>query len=163
MDDWMRRVRKPKCVVMDFGSPALYDRARKTLSHVYGIQLIATPRRAPRQNGMMGRSSRSLKTATMAIVTGPTAETGQKVLTLDTIARNHVPRSTTGIPPALATTGRADLLSGRVAPIRNRDPADAESLLVKKQNAMRNILNARNDVVDASAKQALRCVISKSS
>ena len=94
-------------------------------------------------------------------MTDPTAVPGRKVLTLDTIARNHAPRSTTGIPPALVMAGRADLLAGCAAAVWNHDPAGAESLVVKHQNAIRNILNARNAAITASAQQALRTVLSR--
>ena len=159
--DRARRVGQPERIVMDFGPPGLFGPARNNISHVYGIQLIAAPQREYRQNGLPERSSRSLKTATKATTTDGNAEHGQNAPTQASIARNHGQRSTAGIPPALSMTGRADLLSGCAASIWNRDPSDDESLVVKQQQALGNITDARNASISGYSKQALRRAISR--
>lgn len=161
MDDWVRQIGNPKRIVLDFGTRGPYGHAWKNLPHVYGIPLIAAPRREPRRNGLLERSFRSPRSASRAIMTGPNEEPGRKLITQATIARNHVPCATTGIPPALAMSGRDDLLSGCAAAMWNHDPADADALVVKKQNAMGNAHNARNAVINSSDKQSLRAVLSR--
>ena len=47
--------------------------------------------------------------------------TGQYVLKLETIDRNHAHHSIAGIPTALSMAGRADILVGRAAAIWNSD------------------------------------------
>ena len=73
---------------------------------------------------------------------------GQYVLTLATIARNHVPCSLTGVPPYLALTGRADILAGCAATVRNSDP-ESPDFLIKQKNPIWNIPNAMNSATAA--------------
>lgn len=98
---------------------------------------------------------RSLKVATRSIMTDETMTPCQDVLTMATIARAHTPNTITGIPPSLSMTGRPDVIAGRSATIWNRDPESVEEALAVQQNATRNILNARNAAIMASAQQAL--------
>ena len=154
MSDWVRFVGKPRRIILDAGSPVLRGEEWDRLSHVFCWQMIAAAPRAPHQNGMLERSFRNLKIAVHAIMSDPTMEPGQHVLTLASIARNRVPHLATGIPPALAMTGRADLLAGAASAIFDHDPL-SDDIVIKQQDSMRNILNARNAVITATAKQAL--------
>ena len=74
---------------------------------------------------------------------------------MDTIARNHNPHTAAGIPPALAMTGRSDVMAGCASTIWNYDPESVEAVIAKRQNAMRNILNVRNAAIAASSQQDL--------
>ena len=140
---------------MDAGSPGLIGPEWDRLHHVYCWEMIAAPPRDSNQNGMMVRSFRNLEISVRAILTDATMVPGQDVLAMASSARNPVPHSATGIPPALAMTGRADLLAGAASTIFDHDPASGD-ILVKQQNGMRNILNARNAAIAASARQALK-------
>ena len=71
-----------------------------------------------------------------------------------TMARNNFPHAVTGIPPALAMTGRGDLLDGRASAAWNHDPHSVDPA-VRQLNSMRHILNARNAIIAADAKPAL--------
>ena len=122
--------------------------------------MISAPPRAPNQNGMMERSFRNSEIAIHAITTDQSTNPGQDVLTMACIARNHVPHSATGIPPALEMTGRADLLDGAASTIFDHNPSSGD-VVIKQANGMRNILNARNDVVEATAKIALETCIDR--
>ena len=145
---------------MDLGAPGLFGPALNSLSHVSGIQLMVATKRASHQNGLRGRSS---ETSIGSSIPDESEELGQKVPKKDAIARNHAPHSTTGAPTDSALTGRADLLSGCAAAIWNHDPAEAEALVSKQENDMRNIPKARNSAIAASARQAMRDVSEKSS
>ena len=80
-------------------------------------------------------------------------------MTLGTISRNHAHRTIAGIPTSLALTGRADILAGFAAAIWNSDP-ESPDLITNQQNSVRNIPNARNDVIAASAPHALTARLS---
>ena len=160
MNDWVRFVGKPRRIILDAGSPGLMGKEWGQLSHVFRWQMISAPPRAPHQNGMLERTFRNLKIAIRAIMSDPAMEPGQTVLTLASIARNHVPHTITGIPPCLAMTGRADLLAGAASTIFDHNPVSDE-IAIKQRNAMRNILNARNAVITATAMQALKTCIER--
>ena len=160
MDHWVRFVGKPRRLIMDGGSPGLVGKEWDRLSHVFCFQMINAPARAPNQNGMLERSFRNLKIAVRAILSDPSMKPGQSVLTLASIARNHVPHSATGIPPALAMTGRADLMDGAASTIFDHDPISGD-IIVKQQNGIRNIPNARNAIIMSSARQALKTCINR--
>ena len=86
-------------------------------------------------------------------MTDATMTQRKDVLKMASVAINHFPHSVTGGPPALAMTGRADFLAGDASAIFDQDP-EAGDIIAKQQNGMRNILNAGNDVIAASARQA---------
>ena len=154
-NDWVRFVGKPRRIIMDAGPPGLIGHECDKLSHVFCWRIIAAPPRAPNQNGMLERSFRNLKIAAHAIMADQTMVPCQQVLTLASIARNRAPHSVTGIPPALAMTGRADLLDGASSTIFDHDPT-SDDILAKQQNSMGNISNARNDAIVSPARQALK-------
>ena len=68
------------------------------------------------------------------------------ILTQSVFAKKHVPRATTGNPPALAMTGRRDMMAGRAFAAFNHDPEDADSLL-RVNNTMRTIMTARKALI----------------
>ena len=147
MSDWVRFVGESRRTIMDAGSPGLLVPEWDRLSHVYCWQMIEGPPRAPNQNGILARSPRCLKNSC-------SRQYGQAVLTMGSIARNHVPRSASGIPNALGMTGRADLLAGAEPALFDHAPTSGDTA-IKKPNGMSNILNARNAATAASARQEL--------
>ena len=161
MNDWGRYIGKPRRISMDNVSPGMTGPAWGRISHVYGWQLISAPPRTPHQNGLVERSMRSLNVPIQAIMTDETMTHGQDVLTMATIARNHTPRTIAGVPPALAMTGRSDMLVGCAAAIWDHDPESAGEVIAKQQNDMRNISEARNAAITASAQQALKTVLQR--
>ena len=77
----------------------------------------------------------------------------QAIVTQAVIAKNHVPHSITGIPPALATTGRCDILAGYSVTGFNREP-DISDSVVRQCNSLKNIMNARDAIILADAENA---------
>ena len=70
------------------------------------------------------------------------------------MARNHVPHTVTGIPPALTMSGRCDLLAGHASTAWPHNP-DTVGPAVLQTNAMRHILNERSAVMAADAERTL--------
>ena len=120
----------------------------------YCIQLARAPKETPQQNGLAERLVRSLKIAMGKLLLDMSLRPTHALLTLVTMTRNHVPRTVTGIPPAMATTGRIDLLSLRAAAAWNRDPQSSDPV-ARQMNSMRNILKPRNAIVTAGARREL--------
>ena len=87
----------------------------EALSRISGWQYIRAPVRAAHQNGLEGRTVRSLKSAARSIVRNDQySQPPQALLTLAVIAKNHAPRAITGAHPAFAMTGRCDLAGGAI-------------------------------------------------
>ena len=151
---------KPRRVIMDNGSPGTSGADWDEFSHANAIQLAHAPKAAPYQNGLAERVARSLKDALEAILAEEGTTPSQQNSTQDVMARNHVPHSATGVLPALAITGRCDILAGRAATAcsYNRDAMDPE---IQQENAMRNILNARTAVMVADAQRALNTCLQR--
>ena len=80
---------------------------------------------------------------------------------MDTIARNHTPHTIAGIRPALAMTGRTDMLAVCGAKIWYNDPESVGDVAAREQNSMRNIPNARNAAIAASSRHALETLLSR--
>ena len=154
LNDWIRPIGKPRRIICDNGPPGMTGAEWGDLSHIYCIQIAHAPKTAPQQNGLAERAVRSIKTATRQLMSGPNMAPSQTILTQVTMARNHVPHTVTGIPPALAMTGRADLLAGHASTAWNHDPQSIDPA-VRQTNAMRNIPNARSALIRADAERAL--------
>ena len=160
LNDWIRTLGKPRRIIMDNGSPGMFGTEWNDFSHTYVIQLINAPKSAPHQNGLTERVVRSLKAGIRAILSDSDLRPSQTLLTQAVMARNHVPHSVTGIPPALAMTGRCDLLAGHAATAWSHNP-DSTDPAVLQANAMRNILVARTAVMAADADRALKTCLSR--
>ena len=70
------------------------------------------------------------------------------------MARNHVPRTVTGISPEMAMAGRCDRLDGHAAAAWSHNP-DTVDPAAHQANDMRNILIARPAVMKEDADRAL--------
>ena len=161
VNDWVRTIGKPRRIITDAGGPSLTGNFWRELSHVYGWQMIQAPQFTPQQNGLAERAVRSFKIAVKNIFAATKdACPCQEILTQAVIAKNHVPHTTTGLPPALAMTGRCDILAGFSHTAFNHDPEIADSVM-KANNGMRTIMNARNAIIFADAKNAVRTMISR--
>ena len=82
------------------------------------------------------------------------------ISTLEVIAKNRAPHSTTGIPPALAMAGRCGILPGYSHIASDRDAEIADSAM-RVQNNMRSIKNARNLAIRAESTYATRTTLSR--
>ena len=154
LNDWIRPLGKPRRIIADQGSPGMTRVEWDDLSHTYCIQLVYAPSQAPQQNGLVERVARSLKFALRQLLLDPALQPSQALLTQVTMDRNHVPNTVTGITPALAMTGRSDILAGHASTAWNHDPESIDPA-VRQSNAMRNILNARSALIQADANRAL--------
>ena len=131
------------------------------LSDIYGRQMIHAPKYAPYQNGLAERSTRSLKIAVKNITAATRAlAPTQEISTQAVIAKNHVPHAVTGIPPALAMTGRCDFLSGCGHTAFAQDPEKADSLS-RINNSLVTIMNARNAIIFADANNAIKTMLGR--
>ena len=155
LNDWIRTLGKPRRIIMDNGPPGMFGTEWGDFSHTYVIQLVNAPKSSPHQNGLTERVVRPLNAGIRAFLSDSDIRPSQTVLTQAAMARNHVPHSVTGIPPALAMTGRCDLLAGHAATAWSHypDSTDPASL---PANAMRNILVTRTAVMAADADRALK-------
>ena len=161
LNDWVGTIGKPRRIITDQGGPTLAGDAWAELSDVYGRQMIHAPKYAPYQNGIAERSTRSLKIAVENIITATNAlAPSQEILTQAVIAKNHVPHAVTGIPPALAMTGRCDFLSGCGQTAFAHDPDKVDSLS-RINNSLVTILNARNAIITADANHAIKTMLGR--
>ena len=161
LNDCVRTIGKPRRIITDAGGPTLTGAFWRELSDTYGRQMIQGPKFTPQQNGLAERAVRSFKIAVRNIYYSMENPCPcQEILTQAVIAKNHVPRTATGIPPALAMTGRCDILAGYSHTAFNRDPEVADSVM-KVNNNMRNIMNARNAIIHADARYAVRTMINR--
>ena len=124
------------------------------LPHDGCIQLAHDPKETPQQNGLAERVVRSRKIALKQLFLDRSVMSSQALVAQVPMARNHCPRTATGIPPALEMAGRSDLLAGRASTAWNHD-AHSVDPEVRQLNSMRHILNARNAIIAADAKPAL--------
>lgn len=115
VNDWIRQLGKPRRIIMDNGSPGMFGTDWNDFSRSYAIQLVHAPRQTPYQNCLAERAVQSLKSGIEAILPDASLIQSQEVLAQAAIARNHVPHTVTGIPPALAMTGRSDILAVHAA------------------------------------------------
>ena len=163
LNDWARALGKQRRIPTDRGGAGLSGEFRSEMSHVFGRQMIRAPTQSPHQNGLDGRSVRSLAPAARNIIHATDAKCpSQEVLTQAAIAENHVPRAKTGIPPALAMTGQCDVFAGRAFTAFNRDPKIADSLF-RVMNTMSSVMNARNALIFNDANGAIRKMLSLTS
>ena len=116
---------KPRRITMDAGPPGMYGAEWDQFSHAYSVQLVNAPPYALYQNGLLERAVRSLKAGIRAVLTEEGAIPPHRILSQVVIARNHVPRTFTGIPPALAMTGRCDILAGHASAAWTHNPDTA--------------------------------------
>ena len=163
INDWVRTLGKPRRIITDRGGPTLQGEAWADLSDIYGWEMIHAPKFAPHQNGLAERSTRSLKIAVKNLITA-TQTTGptQDILTQAVIAKNHAPHSVAGIPPAMAMTGRCDILAGHGYTALTHDPNASDSL-IRATNNLNNILNARNAIIVADDSYAIKTMLSRKS
>ena len=161
LDDWVRTLGKPRRIITDRGGPTLQGEAWANLSHIFGWQMIRAPKFHPNQNGMAERSTRSLKIAVKNLIAATQAlAPTQEILTQAVIAKNHVPHAVTGVPPAMAMTGRCDILAGHGMAAFTHDPNASDSL-GRSTNNLSNILNARNAIIMADASYAIKTMLSR--
>ena len=66
----------------------------------------------------------------------------------------------TGVSPALAMTGRCDILPGYGRAAVIHDPEQSDSLL-RANNSMSTILNARNAIIDADAINDIKTMLTR--
>ena len=159
-NDWAEHFGKPKRIILDQGGPGLDGGEWGELSHVFGWQYNCAPVRTPRQNGLAGRTARSLKAASQSIVANENhTAPSQALLTLAVIAKNHAPRAITGFPPSFAMTGRCDVASGAITCMWEHGPLTHDSL-IPQMNALRKILEARNAVIQADSTHAIKACLS---
>ena len=152
---------KPQRIISDNGGPGFKNQAWQEASHTFGWQLVNAPPNTQSQNGLAERAVRTLKVALKNILsTESRPKISQKYVTMAVIAKNHAPHTITGIPPALAMTGRSDILAGFAQTAFNHNP-ESTSPVVKQMNSARNIMNARNAVIHADANHAIRTCISR--
>ena len=154
LNDWIRPLGKPRRIVMDAGSPGMYGTEWDQFSHAYAIQLVRAPPFAPYQNGLLERVARAMKAGLRAVFTEDNVTPSQRILTQVIIARSHVPHTVTGIPPALAMTGRCDILAGHAATSWTHNP-DTVDPAVRQANALGTILTARAAIMAADAERAV--------
>ena len=163
LDDWVGTLGKPRRIITDRGGPTLQGEAWTDLSHIFGWQMIHAPKFSPNQNGLAERSTRSLEIAVKNLITATQAlAPTQEILTQAVIAKNHVPHAVTGIPPAMAMTGRCDILDGHGQTAFTHDPNASDSL-IRTTNNLNNILNARNAIIAADASYAIKTMLSRKS
>ena len=129
------------------------------LSHISGWQYIRAPVRAPHRNGLSERTVRPLGAAVQSIaINGNRPEPSQAVLTLAVIAKNHSPRSITGLPPAFAMAGRCDVDSGAITCMWEHDPMSHDSLIPQLMT-LRGILDATNAAIQADSTHAIKACL----
>ena len=154
INDRARPIGKPRLIISDACSMGTSGTDWGEFSRAVVIQLIHAPRPTPYQHGLAERAARSLKSGIRAILTENGTRPSQKVLTRAVMARHHVPRTVTGIPPGLAMTGRSVLLAGHAETEWTQNP-DTVDPAVLQSNAMSHILAARTAVMAADAERAL--------
>ena len=107
------------------------------LSHPFGWRYIRAPVRSPHQNGLAGRTVRSLKEAAQSIgINENRRAPTQAASTLAVIAKNHAPSAITGLPPAFDMTGRCDVASGASTCMWEHAPMSHDSP-IHQMNALR--------------------------
>ena len=154
VSDWIRPLGKPRRIISDNGPPGMTGIEWGEFPHAFCIQLVRAPKETPQQNGLAERVVRSLKIALKQLLLDRSVMPSQSLVSHVTMARNHFPHTVTGIPPALAMTGRSDLLDGRASTAWNHDPHSVDPA-VRQLNSTWHILNARNDIITADAERAL--------
>ena len=138
LNDRVRPLGKPRRITPDNGPPGMVGLEWGDMSHTYCTQLANAPKQTTQQNGQAGKVVRPLKIDIRHLQLGAALMPSQSILTPVDMARNHVPRTAPGIPPALATTGRCDMLAGRASTAWNLDHQSADPA-ARQANAMRNI------------------------
>ena len=121
LGDRIRPIGQPLRIIDDREFPGMTGVEWGALPHTYRIQLVHAPKSAPLQNGLVARAVRTVKVAIRQLLTNAAVAPSQNVVTLVTTARNHVPHTVTGLPPALEMTGRSDFLAGEASKARNHD------------------------------------------
>ena len=104
---------KPRRIISDQGGSGFAGGAWASLRNISGWQDVRAPAGSSYENGLCERSARQIRVASRTImVVERSTNPAQLILTWATIAKNHVPYATTGIPPEYAVTGRCDSLAG---------------------------------------------------
>ena len=116
MNDWARTIGNTRRIITDRGGPALPGSTWADSSRTFWRQMNRAPQFPPRQNGLGGRTARSLEIAANRIISATRDKCPvQEIFTQAAIAKNHAPRDVTGAPPALAMAGRCDIFPVVVA------------------------------------------------
>ena len=154
MNDSIRPLGKPRMIIADNGPPGMTGQEWGDLPHAFCIQRAHSTTETPQQNGLMERASRSIKIALQQLLLDVNVQPSHALITQVTMARNHSPHTVAGIPPALAMTGRSDLLEWLASTAWNHDPHSIGPVVLQL-NSMRRMLNARNAIITADAKREL--------
>ena len=159
MNDWVRFLGKPRRLISGIGGPRFTGEAWASLGNIFGWQDVRAPAGAAYQNGLCERDARQVKIAVRTItVAEGCIHPNQLILTWATIAKNHVPHATTGIPPAYGMTGRCDMLAGYSATAWKPGPS-SDSLMLDQTSPMVKIMHDRNAIMTADANNRIgRCI-----
>ena len=135
--------------------PGVKSHVRDDASDTSRWQLAMAPPITQSKNGLEERGARPTTVAGRSISPSqPRPVVNQSVLTLEVMAGNQPPHTTTGAPPALAMIGRRDVISGYARTASNY-ASDSENPIAKQMNAVRNIMNARNAIIYTDANRAI--------
>lgn len=159
LNDWVRYMGKPGRLISDIGCPGFTGAAWASLGNIFGLQDVRAHAGTAYQNGLCERAVRQVKIASRAImVEEGRSQPDQLILTWETIAKNHAPHATTGIPPAYGMAGRCDILSCYSATAWQPDPS-SDSLMLDQTSPMVKITQARNATMAADASNRIgRCI-----
>ena len=158
VNDWVRVLGGPRRLISDIGGPGFTGAAWGSSWNIFGWQDVRAPAGSAYQNGLCGRAARIVK-AVMAIMAAEgRSRPNQLILNWATIAKNHVPHATSGIPPAYGMTGRCDILSGYSATAWQPDPP-SDSLMLDQASPMVKIMQSRNAIMTSDANNRIgRCI-----
>ena len=159
MSEWVRTIGKPRRIITDRGGPTLSGAAWGGFESHFWVanESRASVRPAPKR--ISGKVNTCAKNRS-----GAHHFRHQRQCpiprNIDSCGdcENHVPHAVTGVPPALAMTGRCDILPGYSHTAFIHDPDLADSL-TRVNNSLSTILNARNAIITADASNAIKTML----
>ena len=139
--------------------PRYTGKAMGEFPEAWSAMHITAPVGAPFPNGIIERQVGLVKQACRSARSSDLTDSDARIMEHVTMGKNLVPSLTTGIPPIMAMSGRADMISSLEdcpeIPELSLVTSDKDSALTTQQRHVRLLFNIRSEISMLDAQKAI--------